>query len=100
MWLESGMKNENSSWHLGLERVAEASMSLWEEVRGHYQSPRRARRDTRESSTAGEGRLERFQGVMLITMTEKSPKDVTRSKLSGTMQGRGRAMPSPKDTNK
>lgn len=77
-------------------------MSLWEEVRGHHQSPRRARnrgRDTRESSNAGEGRLERFQGMMLITMTEKSPKDVARSKLSGTMHGRGRAMPSPKDTN-
>lgn len=66
-------------------------MSLWEEVRGHHQSPRRARsgdRDTRESSNAGEGRLERFQGVMLITMTEKSPKDVERSKLSGTTHSR------------
>lgn len=97
------MKNEDSSWHLGLERIAKGSMSLWEEVRGHHQSPKRARsgsRDTRESSNPGEGRLERFQGVMLITMTEKSPTDVTRNKLSGTMHGRGRAMPSPKGTNK
>lgn len=42
-----------------------------------------------EPASAGKGRMERFQGAMTITGTEKRPEDMLRSILWGTMLSRG-----------
>ena len=45
--------------------------------------------ETGEPSSVGKGRVERFQGAMTTTGTEKSPEDIPRSPLLGAMLSRG-----------